>query len=337
MGHQARRTGGGNPRLLLVDGFAGPGRYVTGEPGSPLIMLDALLSHKSIGELNDVNFKYLYIEQDRARVEHLKQEISGLGELPLNVGVHIEHGEFEDVFASVIDPIVQKGGHLIPTFAFIDPFGYSSASMAITGRLLDFPRCEALYFLPMSFIHRFVGREGQEAALTSLFGTDEWRSAIPLHGQERTACLLALFERQLKQSGGVEYVRSFQLRTQDGNDYRLVFSLGHLKGLEIAKDAMWRVDPVTGTSYTATTESGQEVLFAPGEMVDTTPLLAELRARFGTDWFSIDQADLCTLVDTPFRKAHLRRQTLQPAEEAGDLEVQRPGRGFRNARMRFRS
>jgi hypothetical protein len=33
----------GQPRLLLADGFAGPGRYAAGERGSPLLMLDALL------------------------------------------------------------------------------------------------------------------------------------------------------------------------------------------------------------------------------------------------------------------------------------------------------
>lgn len=337
MGHQAQRVGDDDPRLLLVDGFAGPGRYTSGEPGSPLIMLDALLSHKSFGELSSVHFAFLFIEHDKDRVEHLRKEIAGLGDLPGNISVDIQHGEFEKTFSAVIDPIIEKGAHLIPTFAFIDPFGYSSASMSITGRLLDFPRCETLFFLPMSFIHRFVGREGQEGALTSLFGTDEWRAAIPLQGLERTACLLELFESQLKQSGGVEYVRSFQLRTQDGNDYRLVFGLGHLKGLEIAKDAMWRVDPVAGTSYIATTESGQEVLFSSGDIVDTAPLLTELRSAFGCGWFTIDQADRCTLVDTPFRKAHLRRLTLQPAEEADDLEVQRPGRGFKNAKMRFRA
>jgi three-Cys-motif partner protein len=337
MGHQAQRVGDDNPRLLLVDGFAGPGRYATGEPGSPLIMLEALLSHKSFEDLAGVQFIFLFIEHDEGRVEHLRREIAALGKLPDNVSVGIEHGEFESVFSAVIDPIVEKGAHLIPTFAFIDPFGYSSASMSITGRLLDFPRCEALFFLPMSFIHRFVGRDGQEAALTSLFGTDAWRGAIPLQGEARTAYLLELFERQLEQSDGVEYVRSFQLRTQDGNDYRLVFSLGHLKGLEIAKDAMWSVDPTAGTSYTATTESGQEVLFSPNDTVDTSPLLAELRARFGTDWFTIDQADRCTVVDTPFRKAHLRRRTLQPAEREGQLEVRRSGtHGFKEAAMRFR-
>jgi three-Cys-motif partner protein len=34
-----------NSRLVLVDGFAGPGRYVGGEDGSPLIMLKAFLDH----------------------------------------------------------------------------------------------------------------------------------------------------------------------------------------------------------------------------------------------------------------------------------------------------
>ena len=337
MGHQAQRVGEDHPRLLLVDGFAGPGRYSTGEPGSPLIMLDVLLSHTSFEELSGVHFSFLFIEHDKGRVEHLQGEISTFGNLPDNVFVDIRHGEFEATFSAVIDPIIEKGAHLVPTFAFVDPFGYSSASISITGRLLDFPRCEALFFLPMSFIHRFVAREGQEAALTSFFGTDEWRAAVPLQGQERMVYLLELFERQLERSAGVEYVRSFQLWTQDGNDYRLVFSLGHLKGLEIAKDAMWSVDPVAGTSYTATTESGQEVLFSPGDTVNTAPLLAELQSHFGTGWFSIDQADRCTVVDTPYRKAHLRRLTLQPAETAGKLEVQRPGRGFKNARMRFRS
>lgn len=336
MGHQAQRVGDEDPRLLIVDGFAGPGRYASGEPGSPLIMLDALLSHRSFEALAGVQFIFLLIEHDKGRVEHLRREISALGNLPANVTVDIRLGEFESTFSSVIDPIVEKGADLIPTFAFIDPFGYSSASMSTTGQLLDFPRCETLFFLPMSFIHRFVGREGQEAALTSLFGTDEWQLAVPLAGEERTAYLLDLFERQLERSAGVEYVRSFQLRTQDGNDYRLVFSLGHRKGLEIAKDAMWNVDPVTGTAYTATTESGQEVLFSPADTIDTAPLLSELRSRFGTEWFSIDQAERCTVVDTPFRKAHLRRLSLQPAEQAGALEVKRPGRGFKEARMRFR-
>ncbi len=266
----------------------------------------------------------------------MRSEVAALGALPSNVRVHIEHGEFEQTFGSLVDQATGCGKILVPTFAFIDPFGYSSASMSLTGKLLAFRRCEVLFFLPLSFVHRFVGRDGQEAALTSLFGTDEWRSAIGLAGDARRAYLLELFENRLGASGGVEYVRSFKLQTQDGNDYRLVFGLGHRKGLEIAKDAMWAVDPVNGTSYVATTKSGQEVLFGPAETVDTAPLLAEFRSRFGSSWFTIEQAEDCTLLDTPFRIGQLRQRTLQPAERGGVLEVDRPGSsGFKGAKLRF--
>lgn len=325
----------GPPRLLLVDGFAGPGRYATSEPGSPLLMLDALLSHAGRERWDAVEFIYLFIEHDNRRVDHLRHEIAGLGAFPNNVTVHIEPGEFEAAFGQLLDETTSHGKVLVPTFAFIDPFGYSTSSMSLTGKLLALPRCEVLVFLPLSFVHRFVGREGQDAALTSLFGSEGWRDAIPLRGAARREFLLALFERQLGANATVEHVRSFQLRTQDGNDYRLVFGLGHDKALDLAKDARWNVDPVAGTAYVARTQTGQEVLFAP--TVNTAPLLTDLRARFGTNWFTIEEAERFTRIETSFRVGHLRQKTLLPAEKAGKLEIQRVAgkRSLDGARLRF--
>ena len=37
--------GGFNPRLVFLDGFAGPGVYSSGEPGSPLIAIETLVDH----------------------------------------------------------------------------------------------------------------------------------------------------------------------------------------------------------------------------------------------------------------------------------------------------
>ena len=34
-----------NKRIIYIDGFAGPGEYVGGEPGSPIIALEAARSH----------------------------------------------------------------------------------------------------------------------------------------------------------------------------------------------------------------------------------------------------------------------------------------------------
>lgn len=344
MGQQAIKVVGGHrdrPRLLVVDGFAGPGRYETGEDGSPLIMLKTLLEHEHFERIKSVEFLYLFIEHDSRRIDHLRGEIDALP-LPENVKVMLEHGEFETTFGEIVDEIHgQKGKTLVPTFAFIDPFGYSAASMSLAGRFLAFERCEALTFLPLNYLVRFVARPGQENAMNSLFGSDRWREAIQMEGAERGAFLLGLFEEQLGTQGRVKHVRSFALRTADGNDYRLVFASRHDKGLELIKDAMWSVDPVEGTRYIATrTHDGQEVLFTPDtDAVDTSPLLTHLREKFGTDWFTIEEAQQATLLETPFRVSrHLKEGTLGPAEKAGTIEIDRGGGKRRFApgvRIRF--
>ena len=156
--------------------------------------------------------------------------------LPGNVKVTLEHGEFETTFGEIVEDIHgQQGKTLVPTFAFIDPFGYSAASMSLAGKFLAFERCEALIFLPLNYLVRFVARAGQEDAMNSLFGSERLREAIQLEGSERGAFLLGLFEEQLGAQGNVAHVRSFALRTADGNDYRLVFASQHDKGLELIK------------------------------------------------------------------------------------------------------
>jgi three-Cys-motif partner protein len=325
----------------MADGFAGPGRYVDGEPGSPLIMLDALQSHSAFPQLGGVEFHFLFIEQNRKRFEALQEELRGMSDLPPNIRVEPPvHGRFEDEFGDLVDTISEKGKHLIPTFAFIDPFGYSDASMSLAGRFLDFPRTEALFFLPLSHLARFVSRDGQETAFTALFGSDRWREAVPLNGAERSSFLMGLFEEQLQNQGRVNHVTSFKLRTGDGKDYRMVFATGHPKGRDAMKNAMWKVDPVNGTTYEVRMQSGQQVLF--GSEPDTGPLLAELKATFQGRWFTIEEAEEVTDRTPAFlSSSHLKKRTLAPAERNKILIVERPDGCRKNAftsgvRMRFR-
>lgn len=64
-----------NRRVVVVDGFAGPGRYTNGEPGSPLILLGAYLDHTYRLRMNS-EIVYLFIEERADRVAHLQKEIA---------------------------------------------------------------------------------------------------------------------------------------------------------------------------------------------------------------------------------------------------------------------
>ncbi len=324
----------GPGKLVLVDGFAGPGRYSTGEDGSPLIMLKAFLEHDQ-RELITANLIYLFIEERTDRVGRLKEEVATL-ELPSQVTVQIEQGRFQDVFTDLLDDIQSRGAQLAPTFAFIDPFGYTGAPMDLSGRFLAFHRCEALVYMPLPFVNRFVGRAGQEEALTALFGSDRWREAVSLSGEARVQCLHELFQEQLRFESADRLVRSIEIPTSEGNGYRLYFTTASEKGLEKMKEAMWRADPLGGERYTDTT--GELVLFEPEP--ETAPLLRALQARFRSEPFTIEEADRFTLLETPYLPgSHLKRRTLAPAEKAGRLEVlsarKRRGTFTAGTRMRF--
>jgi three-Cys-motif partner protein len=310
-------------RLVLVDGFAGPGRYLDGEEGSPLIMLNAFLEHKRRDKIT-AELVFAFIEEDEARATHLTEEIDALGKLPDQVRYDVIPGNFEAVFREQLEDIQARGAELAPTFAFIDPFGYTDAPMDLTGNIMQFARCEVLIYVPLPHVHRFLGMPAQENALDSLFGTDAWRAARELTGSARRQFLHDLFREQLRAQAGIKYVRSFEIVTKSGTGgYHLFFGTGNEKGLALMKEAMWKIDPVEGRGFRDSTESDQLVLME--DKPDLAPLEQALRAHFGSEPCSIDDIELFTLTETPFLPQHVR-SILKPLEKSGGLEVTKTDR-----------
>jgi three-Cys-motif partner protein len=306
-----------NKNLLLIDGFAGPGRYLGGEEGSPLIMLRTLLDHRDFASMAGTTFTFLFIEQDRARIDWLRGELAALGTLPPNVRVIGPiQANFSDVMENLLAHI--KPLALVPTFAFIDPFGYKDTTVGLSGRILSFPKSEVLIYLPLYNIARFVNEPAQERALTNLFGDDSWKAAKAIDGFENKQDVLHdLFAAALGKHA--TYVRSFEMMGKATNTgYHLFFASSSETGLRKMKAAMWQVDASGGTSFRDSTIRGQGVLFK--DEPDYSALLRLLQERFGDGEFTIEEAERFTLVQTPFRDdGHLKSPTLRPAEKAGLL------------------
>lgn len=329
-----------NGRLVYIDGFAGPGVYTGGEPGSPVIALKAFLEHKYRSKIT-AELVYVFIEENRERVERLNQEIDKLRpSLPDKVKIDIRLGVYEEVFGATLDRLQQEQKNLAPTFAFVDPFGYAQASMKLSGRFLQFDRCEALIYVPFRFIARFLSMPEQEKALAALFGTDRWKAARDVQGDARLRLLHDLFQVQLKSVCGLDYVRSFEIVTAHKNSgYHLFFGTKHELGLERMKESMWRLDPVEGQRFADSTSPGQQTLFQPEP--DLSRLRDAMIARFGDEPFSIDDAERFTVLETPYLRTHVKTRTLKPLETAGRLAIvaakdrRRRGTYPPGTRMRF--
>lgn len=64
-----------NRRLIFFDGFAGPGIYQNGEPGSPLIALQHLIEHSAFARFSTgTEYIFSFCEPDPERLASLERE-----------------------------------------------------------------------------------------------------------------------------------------------------------------------------------------------------------------------------------------------------------------------
>jgi three-Cys-motif partner protein len=233
--------GSWNTGLNYVDGFAGPGEYVGGEDGSPVLALRTATDHKWPPKCG---LQFFFIESDLPRADHLEALLgTRFPSLPPGWTYHVARNTFDDEVSGQLATIAARGGKLSPTFVFIDPFGFSQFPMSTLRAILANGHCEVFTTFMSSFVSRFVGEESLSGTLDALFGSDCWRQAREKTGDERTDVLVKLYEEQLKKIPAIVYARSFEIRDQNDRPlYHMVFGTTELRGLEVMKESMYDLD-----------------------------------------------------------------------------------------------
>jgi three-Cys-motif partner protein len=312
-------TRGGFGTIAYIDGFAGPGRYDGGEDGSPLIALKAALSQRAhiTGKV-----LFLFVEERLARADHLQRLVDALP-LPPNVVVQVEGGRrFEPAFEDFRRRHLENAGRLPPTFAFIDPFGWTRAPFSIVQDILRQPKCEVLVTFMYEEINRFIGHPDQTANFDAFFGSCDWRDGIGLAGsRERNRFLHDLYLRQLKGAAGAKYVRSFQMCNKSGvTDYYLFYATGSLTGLKKMKEAMWAVDPSGEFTFSDATNPRQMVLFSGAPRYED--LRRQIMTRFADRVATVAEIEEFVLAETAFCHTHYKKQVLKPLELADPSRIE---------------
>ena len=303
-----------NRRIVYVDGFSGPGRYLGGEPGSPVIAAEAALTHRAnlAGEL-----VFLFIEERTDRADHLMTEIAKLN-YPAHFKVKVERGVFAEKLGNALDELDKDRSQIAPTFALIDPFGFSGIPYALIKRLLSKDKCEVLITIMVNSINRWLTHPEEDIRvnIVETFGTQEALS-IAAGSEDRIPALRNLYQKQLEKAA--KFVRYFELRDRDNRVvYYLFFAtnnaLGHLK----MKEAMWKVDPLGDFKFSDSTDPNQQVLFSEPSL---TPLVGELISQFrGHARIPVGRLETFVEDKTPYLGKHMR-QALSQIESDGRLKV----------------
>ncbi len=315
-------------RVNLVDCFSGPGEYTGGEIGSPLVAMDVLLRCIPDAEQRR-KLALLCIDNDRRRCNHLyhllnklKQEQPGIAHCKYN----IERGKFARVLNTRLTPLEKSQAVLSPTFAFIDPFGFSDTPLSIIARMLRHEQCDVLITFMYEEINRFLAhpKVSIQQHLTELFGTEQWRVLA------RTGCteeheqqLCDLYRTQLRGNSHTKYVCMFRLKNcKNITDYFLVFATHKRENLERMKDVFWEIDPTCGYSYSVYEHeriADQLNLFPPEP--DYAAFTQQLLSHFHGTTMSICALEEYILAETQFRRKGYREHSLNHLELTSRITV----------------
>ena len=239
--------------------------------------------------------------------------------------------EFASTFQKVLDTLEQQGSKIAPTFAFLDPFGYSDIPMSLIDRLLKYDKCEVFITYMAAFIRRFL-EGGKDSALNECFGTAKWKVCIDITDPTaKLNCIVSIYEEQLR-NAGAKYVRSFGMIGKHNQIvYYLIYATKSIKGLEVMKGAMLKVDKSGSYKFSDITGNKQTSLGDFANELSWIPIAADsIFKKFSGQTVSIEQVYEYVIADTPFPKRAAPLTALEKASPPKIL-VKRPAgsnRGF---------
>jgi len=228
-------------------------------------------------------------------------------------------GGFEEKFRELIlDRYIERRSPLPPTFAFIDPFGFSRTPFELVQMILSYPRCEVLINFMFEEVNRFLQHKDHPDTFDRLFGTPSWRNAPVKGASARRTFLHDLYVGQLRTvaNAATSFVRDAD--DNDVTDYFLFFATNNKVGIRKMKDAMWRVDQTGEFRFSDATNHAQMLLFGAPNFGDLERRIVE---RFRGAEATVAEIEEFVLADTPFRETHYKRQVLAKLEAQGEIEV----------------
>ena len=328
--------GSWNDRLVVVDGFAGRATYIARRDmavhdchGSPLIMLESLISHRMFKNKtlpHCKKFIFLFIEPNKENHKFLKKAVNEfeprLNSMPTDVSIeiHLSDRKFEDINNNGIEEYVINAPFddmNQATFFFVDPFGFTGFPMDLLARLCrprEGHRIELFLNFMIDSIARSAANLPQRTNMAKLFGMNaaQWREFQDewFAKGSKMEHLLELYVKQLQSHAQFEATHTLSIEMKRENQstiYYLIYATRHWKGVKCMKDAMRRVDP-----------GGAKQLLTLSETLETVLVQYFGEEELGTK-FKIEDIEEYVVLHTNFSTTV--KSALKSLEEEGCITI----------------
>jgi three-Cys-motif partner protein len=222
-------------RILYIDLFAGPGRYEDGSISTPLLVLQKAIDDPNMRSM----LVTLFNDRDADSAGKLKGAIAalpGIDKLKYQpqVSNQIVGEEIEKELSRL---------KLIPTFFFVDPWGYKGLSLGLIKSVLQNWGSDCVFFFNYNRVNMGLNNPAVRQHMDALFGVqraDKLRGDIAhLGSMDRENLIVEELCTALRQMGA-SYVLPFTFKNERGTrtSHHLIFATKHFRGYEIMKGIM---------------------------------------------------------------------------------------------------
>ncbi|MFG3348720.1 three-Cys-motif partner protein TcmP [Streptomyces sp. NPDC048018] len=225
-------------RVVYLDGYAGPGRYDDGTPGSPALILESAAAIADFRKLD-----CYFIEKNRKNFQSLSQLVEEAREQGL--AAHALQGRVERHLDHVLE--AAQGS---PLFAFLDPFGLGITFEALTERIFGSRRAsrqptEVLLNFNANAVRRIGGlltsrrdTPGKPATLRALdvaCGGDWWREEF-LDSRDNAEAVRRITRGFARRVGRAVGAGSWTVGVRNRANLQVAYNLVHFSR---HRDGLW--------------------------------------------------------------------------------------------------
>jgi three-Cys-motif partner protein len=206
-------------KIAYIDLYAGPGRYKDGAASTPLMILEGAIEDPDLRKMlvtffNDANMNHtsaLQVEIDK---------LAGIETLAFKP--QISCGEIDEDAENYFNQT-----RIIPSFSFVDPFGYKGLSLKIVNGVIKDWGCDCVFFFNYNRINAGISNPAVKPHMDALFGeerAERLRKMLPERSPEkREELILEELAQAIKAMGG-NYVLPFRFKNSKGSLASLISS-----------------------------------------------------------------------------------------------------------------
>ncbi len=244
---------------------------------------------------------FYLVEKRQDRVDKLNREIERqCPNRPSSWEIEVARGEFSQELTPVLDELEERGATLAPTFAFLDPFGFSDLPMDLVSRLLSYRWCDMLITFNARDINRFAESPFHIEAIDQCLGGSGWRPSLPDGPEERRSFFITTYENEIGRRVPEAYVRSFEMSGMAGSIYYLVGATKHKEGVRVMKRAMWVTDPTGNYSFSDRTAGRKTLIEWEDEPAWAASAAQAVYERFAHTIVPVEEVEEFVLLATPW-------------------------------------